>query len=137
MYSTRCMTPADWEKIEHFSASEMNYPDSIGFEFMQWLDQVRTLAGVAMHPVSDHRPPERNAKAGGASQSAHMDVPCDAIDIGKRPTPDDPNWNRHRFKIIQAAMRLGCTRIGIYPSGSLHLDRAEKTHPSPRLWVSV
>lgn len=137
MFSTRTMTDADWPTIRNFSKHEFNYPEAMGYEFVQWLDQLRDLAGVPIHLVSDHRPPERNAAAGGASNSAHMDLPCNAVDIGKRPTPDDPNWNRHRFAIIRAAMRLGCTRLGLYPSGSLHVDRAEDTRPAPRLWTSA
>lgn len=137
MFSTRTMRPEDWAEIRHFAPSEFNYPDSMGVEFVKWLDAVREEAGCAMHLVSDHRPPERNAAAGGAKTSAHMDLPCNAVDIGKRPTPADPNWNYHRFRIIAAALKLGCQRIGQYPSGSLHLDRSEDSHPSPRLWVSV
>ena len=134
-FSSRKMTDADWPSIKNFGKDEFNYPAEMGYEFVVWLDEVRHRAGVPMHLVSDHRPPERNAAAGGASKSAHMDLPCNAIDIGQRPTLPDPNWTRHRFRIIKAAMDAGCVRIGMYPSGSLHLDRAESTHPSPCLWI--
>ena len=136
-YSTRTMTDADWSEIKHFKASEFNYPDKMGYQFLKWLDAVREEAGVGMHLVSDHRPPERNAAAGGAERSAHMDVPCNAVDIKKTPTPSDPNWNHTRYKIIKAALKLGCQRIGMYPNGSLHLDRGEDTHPAPRIWIAV
>lgn len=136
-YSTRTMLKEDWKEIKHFAASEFNYPDSMGYQFVKWLDAVREEAGCEMHLTSDHRPPERNAAAGGAERSAHMDLPCNAVDIGKRPKTDDPNWNHARYRIIKAALKLGCQRIGLYPNGSLHLDRGEGDHPSPRLWVSV
>ena len=136
-YSTRVMQPDDWKESKYFAASEFRYPDKIGYQFVMWLNAVREEAGVSMHIVSDHRPPERNAAAGGAERSAHMDVPCSAVDIGKRPTPDDPNWNRARFRIIKAALKLGCQRVGMYPTGSLHLDRGEDSHPAERIWIAV
>ena len=136
-FSSRTMTAADWGLCEYFAASEFKYPDAMGVEFIQWLETVRVEAGVPMHIVSDHRTPERNANAGGAERSAHMDVPCNAVDIGKRPTANDPNWNHARYRIIKAALKLGCQRIGMYPSGSLHLDRGEDTHPAPRIWIAV
>lgn len=136
-YSTRTMTDADWAKCKYFAKSEFNYPDSMGYQFVMWLESVREEAGVPMHLSSDHRPPERNAAAGGAEKSAHMDLPCNAVDIGKRPKTDDPNWNHARYRIIKAALKLGCQRLGMYPNGSLHLDRGESDHPAPRIWIAV
>ena len=137
MFSTRTMRPADWAEITAFAPSEFNSPDAMGYEFMRWLNELRTRAGVPIHLTSDYRSPERNAGAAGAKHSAHMELPCNAVDIGKRPTPDDPNWNRARFLIVSTAMQMGCTRVGFYPGGSLHIDRSEDTHPSPRLWTAV
>jgi uncharacterized protein YcbK (DUF882 family) len=136
-FSTRTMLPADWAALQHFSADEFNVPEAMGVEFMQWLDEVRDRAGVAMTPTSDYRSPARNAAVGGSQNSAHSDWPCNSIDIGRRPHKGDPNWNYSRFKIIEAALALGCTRIGLYPGGSLHLDRTETTRPSPRIWIAV
>lgn len=136
-FSTGTMKPEDWKNIKHFTPSEFKHPENMGREFMQWLDTLRALAGVPMTITSSYRSPAYNAAVGGASDSAHSDVPCSAVDIGRRPRPDDPNWNHSRYRIITSALTLGCTRIGIYKNGSLHLDRTENERPSPRLWTVV
>jgi uncharacterized protein YcbK (DUF882 family) len=136
-FSTRTMTPADWQGITHFTPAEFKAPDKMGYEMMLWLDGVREQAGVPMRITSSYRSPAYNASVGGAKDSAHTDVPCDAVDIGKDPTPSDPNWNYSRFRIVDTAMKAGCVRIGFYPNGSLHLDRTEDKRPSPRLWNAV
>lgn len=131
------MTDADWAQVTHFQANEFAAPHQMGLEFMRWLDQVRTRAGVPMHITSSYRTREHNIAVGGAQDSAHCDSPCNAVDIGKVPTPDDPNWNRARAKIVFAAYDLGCRRIGVYADGSLHVDRSETTRPAPALWHVV
>ena len=136
-FSSRCMVDADWHEIKHFDPSEFAIPGNMGYEFTRWLDTLRVLAGVPMHITSSSRTHAHNAAVGGASDSAHVDVPCNAVDIGKSPTPADPNWNFARFKILDAAMQTGCVRIGFYPNGSLHLDRTEDQRPAPRLWNAV
>lgn len=134
-FSTRCMLPEDWAQLQFFRPHEFARPDVMGYEFMLWLDQdVRKVAAVAMVVVSSWRDPVRLI---GAKDSAHGDVPCDVVDIGRRPTPSDPNWNYHRFRIVTAAINAGCTRIGIYPSGSLHIDRTEGRRPGSRIWIAV
>lgn len=136
-YSTRCMTPADWPQSTYFTASEFKVPEKMGYEFMLWLNKVRALAGVPMTITSSYRTPAYNASVGGAQDSAHTDTICEAVDIGTRPTAGDLHWNTARFYIIDAALKLGCRRIGIYPNGSLHLDRTESHRPAPRLWIAV
>jgi uncharacterized protein YcbK (DUF882 family) len=137
MFSTRTMTAADWAASKHFKASEFRNPDKMGAEFIQWLNAVREQAGVPMRITSDYRSPDRNLAVGGAQASSHCDTPCNAVDIGQRIAPDDPNGNLARFKIVQAALALGCTRIGIYANGSVHLDRTEQVRPADRLWFVV
>lgn len=136
-FSTGTMTARDWSGVRNFKPGEFKHPEKMGREFLLWLDNVRDVAGVSMHIVSSYRSPDYNRAVGGAQDSAHTDVPCNAVDIGKRPTPGDPNWNHARYRIITAALQLGCVRIGMYPSGSLHLDRSEDTRPAPRIWVMV
>lgn len=136
-FSTRCMEPSDWVPLEpYFKPEEFNHPEKLGAEFMEWLLQVRLRAGVPMVVSSDWRDPARKV---GAKDSAHGDVPCDSVDIRKptKPNPADPNWNYARWRIVNAAIELGCRRIGIYPNGSLHIDRTEHRRPHPRLWVMV
>lgn len=136
-FSTRAMTIADWARVKHFKPEEFAAPHRMGAEFMFWLDQVREAAGVPMVITSSYRTPEHNAAVGGAKDSAHCDVPCNAVDIGERPRPDDPEWNLSRYHIVQTALALGCKRLGSYADGSLHLDRTEDTRPAPRMWRAV
>lgn len=136
-FSSRTIQPKDWDAIKHFLPSEFSHPDKLGYEFVLWLDQVRELAGVPMTITSSYRTPEYNKRVGGATDSAHTDVPCNAIDIGERPRADDPNWNRSRYQIVRAALVNGCTRIGTYANGSLHLDRTEDKRPGERMWRVV
>ena len=136
-YSTRCMTEEDWARLKYFEMGEFKAPLKMGYEFMLWLDEVRKRAGVSMRPTSSYRSPEYNKGVGGAADSSHTDEPCNAVDIGKDPTPGDPHWNRARFAIVKAAIELGCTRIGFYPNGSLHLDRTEGRRPANCLWNAV
>lgn len=142
-FSTRKMTRADWDKIKHFKpklyGGTDNFPDPLkmGYEFMLWLDALREEAGVPMTVTSSYRSPAYNKSIGGASDSAHTDIPCNSIDIGMRPRADDPNWNLSRYEIVMAAQRLGCRRFGTYQNGSLHLDRSEDQRPAPRMWLVV
>lgn len=136
-FSTRTMTDSDWARLRFFSKTEFRYPFAMGYEFMVWLEKVRAEAGVPMVITSSYRSPSYNASVGGAPNSAHTDTPCDAVDVGMRPRPSDPNWNYSRFQIVSAAIKLGCKRIGTYANGSLHLDRTEHKRPAPRMWRVV
>jgi len=136
-FSTRCMTTADWTISPYFQAAEFQAPEKVGYEFVIWLNQVRRRAGVPMHITSSYRTHAHNVEVGGAQDSAHEDIPCDAVDIGKTPTPDDPHWNHARFEIIAAALSLGCVRYGEYEDGSIHLDRTEDRRPAREAWVQV
>jgi uncharacterized protein YcbK (DUF882 family) len=136
-YSTRCMTDSDWSAIKHFKPNEFKDPSKMGFEFMLWLDKLRERANVPMRISSSYRSPEYNRQVGGAKDSAHTDVPCNAVDIDDIETSaTDPNWNYARFRIVKTALDLGCERIGTYRNGSLHLDRSESKRPSPRMWIT-
>lgn len=131
------MRPIDWDEIKNFKPSEFKDPEKMGYEFMKWLDLVHDTAGVPMEITSSYRSPAYNLAVGGASDSAHTDVPCDAIDVGMKPRASDPNWNYSRYRIMSAAMHHGCERIGTYKNGSLHFDRTEHKRPAPRMWVVV
>lgn len=136
-FSVRTMRGEDWAAIRHFSPAEFTRPDVMGFEFMKWLDTLRAQAGVPMIITSSYRSPTHNAQVGGASDSAHVDVPCNAVDVAEKPRPDDPNWNYSRWMIVTTAILMGCKRIGTYQNGSLHLDMTHDRRPSPRMWRVV
>ena len=131
------MRAADWRTIKYFLPTEFKDPTKMGYEFLHWLDQVREDADVPMIITSSYRSPDYNARVGGATNSAHTRVPCNAVDIGERPRPDDPSWNYSRFRIMAAAMKNGCVRYGNYADGSIHLDREEGTLPFRRMWRVV
>lgn len=145
-FSSRAMEPADWDEIRFFKPEEFKAPERMGYEFMLWLDRVHAKASsleprlpeFVMNVSSSYRSPDYNRKVGGARNSSHTDLICDAVDIaGVYETyADDANWNKHRLKIILAAAMLGCRRIGLYENGSIHLDRTESRRPLG-LWVRV
>jgi uncharacterized protein YcbK (DUF882 family) len=136
-YSTRAMQPADWLALRYFKPNEFVAPEKMGHEFMVWLDAVRHRAGVPMHITSSYRTPAYNMAVGGADDSAHCDEPCSAVDIGERPTPEDFHWSHSRYRIIEAAIALGCQRIGTYANGSIHLDMTHDERPHPAMWRTV
>lgn len=136
-FSSRTMTEEDWKRIKYFTPAEFKNPERMGFEFLQWLDMLRAAVGMPMVITSSYRSPEYNAQVGGAKDSAHTDVPCNAVDFGERPRPDDPNWNRTRFAIVKNALLFGCERIGTYANGSLHIDRSENKRPAAVMWRVV
>lgn len=129
-FSTRCMTANDWAELQHFKPQEFKHPEKMGYEFMKLLEATRDLAGVPFRRSSDWRSEEYNASVGGAKDSAHKDMPCDSIDL-------TPINNAERFEIVNAALEMGFTRIGIYQNGSIHLDKTEGRRPGRRLWVVV
>lgn len=145
-FSSRGMRTADWDMIRHFTPAEFKNPANMGYEFMLWLDRVWVKAHDLVPRVrkfrmvisSSYRDPIYNKRIGGAKNSSHTDIICDAVDIrGIYDTyPDDMNWNKHRLKIDLAAKMLGCRRVGVYPDGSLHLDRTEDRRPMG-MWVRV
>ena len=136
-FSTRTMRAEDWSESRYFQRGEFRHPEQMGYEFILWLNEVRRVAGTSMRITSSYRTPAHNVAVGGARDSSHTDVPCNAVDIGRVESAADPNWNMGRFLIVQAALTLGCKRIGFYPNGSLHLDRTEAKRPAPRLWNAV
>lgn len=137
MFSTRTMSDVDWERLKKFQRHEFKSPERMGFEFMLWLDQLAIKANVPIVIVSSYRTQEHNRSVGGAKDSAHVDEICEAVDIQRRPTPNDPHWNYGRAQVMMNAVRLGCQRIGMYPNGNLHIDMTHDKRPAPRIWIAV
>lgn len=136
-FSTRAITPGDWRNMNHFTERDFLNPAFMGFEFVRWLDLLRTVCGFPFRITSSYRTPEHNKAVGGAPDSAHCDIPCNAVDIGETPRPEDPNWNHSRYLIVNHALAMECSRIGLYADGSIHLDKTQYQRPSERIWRIV
>lgn len=130
-FSSRTMRPEDWAQLRHFRPTERGFrdPARMGFEFMLWLDMLRRRFGAPLSISSTWRAPAHNEAAGGASQSAHLRTPCEAVDIVGLDSAG-------RFRLVSLAMQMGCRRIGIYENGSVHLD-LDPSLPQDVLWVKV
>lgn len=79
---------------------------------VQELDAARQYAGVPFIINSGYRCPRHNAEVGGSPQSSHMlglaaDISCTEM--------------ANRFKIIDALIYRGFTRLGIYET-FIHAD---------------
>ena len=109
--------------LKYFKRSEFDSPDKIGSgnemdaAFLSKLDKCREVAGIPFKITSGFRTPEYNINLGKrgykiAKNSPHMKGV--AADIS---TPT----SIQRFKIIQAALLVGFTRIGIGQT-FIHLD---------------
>jgi uncharacterized protein YcbK (DUF882 family) len=136
-YSSRCMLPVDWSRLTFFTAAEFKEPGLMGFEFLNWLESLRTAINIPLTLTSTYRSATYNTTVGGAPDSAHCDIPCNAVDIGERVRADDPNWNHSRWLIMTTAVKLGCTRMGLYANGSIHLDMTADRRPGERIWRVV
>ena len=68
--------------------------------------------------TSGYRDPERNRKAGGAKNSAH--VSGEAVDVKFSGTEQDTN------RFVELASRAGFGGIGVYRPGLVHVDVREK-----------
>lgn len=124
---------AVWGEIKpELTPGDFRFPHAMDVAFLRLLSRTRRRAGVPFRVVSDYRDPARNAAAGGAKGSTHMEHPCRAVDLHVKD-------NHERMRIVQAAVEEGFLRIGIYPaaednSGSVHLDASE-INPAPRMWT--
>jgi len=112
--------------LKYFKKSEFECPCCGALPstwFMHTIDQARGLAQIPFRINSGMRCPEHNKKVGGVKDSAHTNG--EACDIQcKHP--------QYRFKIVNAALNCGITRIGIYGT-FIHLD-TDKTKPQEVIW---
>lgn len=105
------------------------------YAFMLKVQQLRDLVGSPLSVGSCARCNTHNAIIGGASKSHHIvdgtesqDDDHGAIDI--KVKPDDGVM---RYRIVNAAMRLGFTGIEI-ATHHIHLDTRKTT---PYLWTGI
>ena len=106
--------------LRYFKLDEFDSPDDEGsgsnmeLGFLLKLDTCRDVAGIPFKVNSGYRTPKHNKKIGGVKNSSHTNIPCNAVDISATTSIE-------RFKIIQSALRVGFTRIGI-GKNFIHLD---------------
>jgi uncharacterized protein YcbK (DUF882 family) len=118
------------QPLKHFKLSEFDSPDAIGSgsqmkpEFLQRLDNARSLAGVPFKINSGYRTKAHNAKVGGVDDSSH----CGgwAADIAATS-------GTIKFQIVNALLKAGFTRVGI-ASSFIHVD-CDPTKPAQVIWT--
>jgi uncharacterized protein YcbK (DUF882 family) len=104
--------------MKYFKLSEFDSPDKIGSgeemkqSTLNLLDMAREISGIAFVINSGYRTDAQNKKVSGKLNSSHLkgyaiDVAC--------------NDSVKRFKIINAALKVGFTRIGVGET-FVHLD---------------
>ena len=104
--------------MKYFKYSEFDSPDLLGSGLkmdkvtLEKLDRCRGLADIPFIITSGVRTIAHNKKCGGVSDSSHLKGY--AVDIRCSNSSD-------RFKIINSALEVGFTRIGI-SSNFIHLD---------------
>ena len=110
--------------IKYFNLSEFDCPsdsgsgDNMCLSFIKKLDDAREIAGIPFKINSGYRTPKQNTKVGGVKNSSHTNIPCNAADINVGSSSE-------RYKIIEAAVKVGFNRIGI-GKNFIHLDTDKK-----------
>ena len=104
--------------MRYFTLDEFDSPDLPGSgafmndDFLHALDEARHIAGVPFRINSGFRSPAHNARVGGSAASSHLSGW--AADISATSS------NR-RWKIIEALIQVGFTRIGVADT-FVHVD---------------
>lgn len=119
----------NWEEINHFEEWEFECPcckkADMNASFVKLLDKARTIAGVSFVLTSGYRCKKHNDELPHSSpNSSHMKGL--AVDI----TASD---SRTRFKILNALLEVGFTRIGV-GSSFIHVDR-DLSKPQEVIWT--
>tara|TARA_R110000803_G_scaffold62442_2_gene122805 strand:+ start:1125 stop:1493 length:369 start_codon:yes stop_codon:yes gene_type:complete len=117
--------------IKYFNLSEFDCPsdsgsgDNMCLSFIRKLDDAREIAGIPFKINSGYRTPKQNTKVGGVKNSSHTNIPCNAADINVGSSSE-------RYKIIEAAVKVGFNRIGI-GKNFIHLD-TDKNKSQELVW---
>lgn len=117
-------------KLKHFTLSEFDSPDAPGSgdkmkpQFLQRLDNARSIANISFSINSGYRTVAHNAKVGGVDSSSHTkgyaaDIAC--TDGAKR------------WIIINALLKAGINRIGV-SSSFIHAD-CDPFKPANVIWT--
>lgn len=90
-------------------------------EVLTRFQQLQNSFGASVPVVSGFRDPERNAQAGGAKKSRHIQGDALDLDVSNLST-------EQRVDLIRKARAAGFAGIGVYPN-SIHIDTG-----APRAW---
>ncbi|MER8602781.1 D-Ala-D-Ala carboxypeptidase family metallohydrolase [Mesorhizobium sp. M1233] len=92
-------------------------------EVLDRFQQLQDTFGAQLPINSGFRDPERNAAAGGAKRSQHMDGNALDIDVRGMPIAD-------RVRLIETASAAGFTGIGVY-NNAIHIDLGARRYWGP------
>lgn len=107
---------------KYFTNEEVEGLDT---ELVSKLDSARRIAGVAFVITSGLRSPESNERAMGVEHSTHLRGL--AVDLRADCSED-------RFLIVDALLKSGFKRIGVYTS---HVHADISPEPAPVMWVGL
>jgi zinc D-Ala-D-Ala carboxypeptidase len=121
----------DYGKYPNFKASEFACQhcgaEGIKEELVAKIQQLRTKYGKPMRITSGYRCPRHPVEARKSAPGAHaLGL---AADIGVE--------GAEAYKVLQIALELGFTGIGVQQKGSgrfIHLDIRDGQLPTPSLW---
>jgi zinc D-Ala-D-Ala carboxypeptidase len=121
----------DWGKYPNFKASEFQCQhcgaDGIKEELVAKIQQLRTKYGKPMRITSGYRCPQHPVEARKSTPGAHaLGL---AADVGVE--------GAEAYKVLQIALELGFTGIGVQQKGSgrfIHLDVRNGQLPGPVVW---
>lgn len=117
------MSDFKYFKLGEFACKHCS-ENHISEEFVRKLDNARSYAGIPFVITSGYRCPAHNKAVGGVTGSAH--VTGHAADISA-------TTGEQKFKIVQALILAGFTRIGVAKS-FVHVDD-DPSKPSPTIWL--
>ena len=109
--------------IEEFSCSCGCGKNNINEEFTKLLDNARSRAGVPFVINSGVRCSKHNLAIGGSPTSSHK------LGLAADIRAED---SMTRFKIVEALLKVGIKRIGIYPT-FVHAD-VDYEKPQCMMW---
>ena len=119
-----CMTERGEVYLPHFSGEE--FTGEMSYEFITRLEAARVIAGVPFVVTSSYRTAEENERAGGVENSAHLNRPCNAVDIR--------GYDSHRtFRIVYGLLVTGFRRIILYREDlHIHVDSEPESSGKPQ-----
>ena len=113
----------EMKKYKYFSEAEVAKYKLVP-ELWELLDKAREIAGVPFVITSGRRTDSNNEDVGGAEKSAHLTGEGCDLSVKNSTT---------RFKIVNALLKTGFNRIGIYDT-HIHCD-ISKTNPQNVMWT--